>query len=87
MLQCFFGTTWVVDDFAIRGHGAEQLVEAHPPAANLHGPLVADFVSTIVDDREPRVTGEEGRRTNVVMERAYRAAGRGEHQPTALKES
>ena len=52
----------------------EQRIERHPPAANLCGPLVADLVSAILDDREPTVTGEEGRATNVVLERAYAAA-------------
>ena len=52
----------------------QQRIERHPPAENLCGPLVADFVAAIVDDHEPTVTGEEGRATNVVMERAYATA-------------
>jgi len=36
--------------------------------------LIADFAEAIEEDREPRVSGEEGRRTNEVMERAYRSA-------------
>lgn len=55
--------------------GQERRVETHSPAANLHGPLIADFVSAILEGRDPRVTGEEGRRTNEVMERAYQDAG------------
>jgi predicted dehydrogenase len=51
--------------------GQERRVESHPPPANLHGPLVADFVSAICEGRDPLVTGEEGRRTNEIMERAY----------------
>jgi len=51
--------------------GDERRIERHPPAENFCGPLVADFVSAILEDREPTVTGEEGRATNVVMERAY----------------
>jgi predicted dehydrogenase len=56
--------------------GTGRRVESHPPAANLHAPLIADFVSAILEGRAPRVTGEEGRRASEVMERAYRAAGR-----------
>jgi predicted dehydrogenase len=56
--------------------GQRQRTESHPPPANLHGPLIADFVSAVLDDREPRVTGLEGRRTNQIMEWAYRDAGR-----------
>lgn len=60
-------------------NGAELIVESngrhrteqHPPAENLSSPLVADFVSAILEDRPPRVTGEEGRETNRVMQRAY----------------
>jgi predicted dehydrogenase len=50
-----------------------QRVETHAPPANLHGPLIADFVAAILEGRSPLVSGEEGRRTNEVMERAYRA--------------
>jgi predicted dehydrogenase len=51
--------------------GDERRVERHPPADNLCGPLVADFASAIAEDRAPRVTGEEGRATNEVMQWAY----------------
>jgi predicted dehydrogenase len=53
---------------------AEERVERHPPPSNLHGPLIADFVSALLEGRAPRIDGEAGRRTNEVMERAYRAA-------------
>jgi predicted dehydrogenase len=46
--------------------------ETHPPPDNLHAPLVADFVAALREGRPPLVTGEEGRRTNEVMARAYR---------------
>ncbi len=45
--------------------------ESHPPADNLCAPLVIDFVSAVLEDREPTVTGEEGREANLIMERAY----------------
>jgi predicted dehydrogenase len=45
--------------------------EKHPPADNLCGPLVADFASAILDDRDPTVSGEEGLAVNQVMQRAY----------------
>jgi predicted dehydrogenase len=54
-----------------------RTVEQHPPAGNLHGPLVADFAQAVIDHRAPVVTGEEGRMTNEVIERAYESA-RGE---------
>ncbi|WP_164101362.1 Gfo/Idh/MocA family protein [Candidatus Laterigemmans baculatus] len=50
---------------------AERKVEQHPPAANFNAPLIADFVSAITQDREPTVSGEEGRLTNQIIEAAY----------------
>lgn len=52
-----------------------QRVENHPPADNRCAPLVADFVTAVLEDRAPRISGEEGRFANFVMERAYRDAG------------
>ncbi|HYT89459.1 MAG TPA: Gfo/Idh/MocA family oxidoreductase [Gemmataceae bacterium] len=54
-----------------------QRIETHPPPGNLHAPLIVDFVSAILEGHSPLVTGEEGRRTNNVMERAYRACKQG----------
>ncbi|MGF1579958.1 MAG: Gfo/Idh/MocA family protein [Gemmataceae bacterium] len=49
----------------------ERRTESHPPATNLHGPLVADFAEAIRTQRQPVVTGEAGRETNQVIELAY----------------
>jgi predicted dehydrogenase len=35
--------------------------EAHPPAANLHAPLIDDFAKAVLSGREPVVSGETGR--------------------------
>jgi predicted dehydrogenase len=51
-----------------------RTVEQHAPADNLHGPLIADFAQAVTEDRAPVVTGEEGRLTNDVIERAYHTA-------------
>jgi predicted dehydrogenase len=37
-----------------------ERVESHPPAVNLHAPLVEDFVSAVAGDREPGVPGTVG---------------------------
>jgi predicted dehydrogenase len=37
-----------------------ERIEMHPPADNLHAPLIADFVSTVSRGRKPSVTGEIG---------------------------
>lgn len=48
--------------------------ESHPPARNFNLPLVRDFVAAIYERRSPRVSGEEGRATNAMMEAAYNNA-------------
>jgi predicted dehydrogenase len=55
-------------DLTVSGNGGagpsgalETRVERHPPAANLHQPLVDDFVAAIEDRRDPAVPGEAGR--------------------------
>lgn len=46
--------------------------EAHPPDANLHAPLIEDFVKAVLTDREPRVTGGTGRAVALIEEAIYR---------------
>jgi predicted dehydrogenase len=58
------------DELLVETSGGKR-TERHPPADNLCGPLVSDFVSAILDNRQPTVTGEEGRAANDVMARAY----------------
>jgi len=41
--------------------------EAHPSPANRHQPLVEDFVSAVLDGREPAVTGALGLEVNRVL--------------------
>ena len=48
-----------------------QREEALPPADNFNSPLIDDFVKAIQDDREPCISGFQGRATNQVMEAAY----------------
>ena len=55
-------------------NGSNQRVEQHPPPDNFNLPLIADFVEAIKEQRSPIVSGEEGRETNIVMQRAYEQA-------------
>ena len=48
--------------------------EAHPPAANLHAPLIEDFVKAVLTNREPAVSGGTGRAVAIVEEKIYRQA-------------
>jgi len=45
--------------------------ERHPPHANLHQPLIEDFVAAVRTGRPPAVTGEIGREVNRVLAAIY----------------
>lgn len=45
--------------------------EAHPPAANLHAPLIDDFVKAVLSGREPAVSGETGRAVAMIEAEIY----------------
>ena len=45
--------------------------EVHPPAANLHAPLIEDFVDAVLTDHEPAVSGEAGRAVAMIEEKIY----------------
>jgi predicted dehydrogenase len=49
-----------------------NLLESHPPHANLHRPLVDDFTAAVLRGERPRVDGALGRAVAVVEERIYR---------------
>lgn len=46
-------------------------VESLPPHANLHQPLVEDFVRAVREDRPPGVTGEDGREIQRLLTEVY----------------
>src|SRR6266550_1303228 len=48
--------------------------ESHPPAANLHEPLIADFVQAVLANQMPTVSGEIGRMVAKIEEAIYRHA-------------
>ncbi len=45
--------------------------ERHPPHANLHFPLIDDFVEAVLNDREPQVDGRVGREVARIEEMIY----------------
>jgi len=53
----------------VTADGARE--ERHPPHANLHQPLVEDFVDAVRNDRPPIVTGEVGLEVNRVLAAIY----------------
>jgi hypothetical protein len=60
----------------IRAGDLERL-ESHPPAANLHRPLVDDFVDAVRMHREPAVTGDIGRAVSAIEDHIYAVAPSG----------
>jgi predicted dehydrogenase len=44
----------------------QERVESHPPAANVHRPLIEDFVEAVISNREPAIDGETGRRVAAI---------------------
>src|SRR5439155_19191796 len=54
--------------------GAGEREERHPPAANLHAPLVEDFVDAVLTGRDPAVGGGTGRSVAQSEERIYACA-------------
>ena len=62
--------------------GGER-VERHPPAANLHAPLVDDFVRSVGCGREPAVDGGIGRAVAALEDAIY---GRSSSQLSAISE-
>ena len=72
-----FGTTGLIDvsvlnagDLVINRQG-QQVREMHPPAPNLHQPLVEDFVEAVQSGRGPRVDGEVGRAVAEIEAQIY----------------
>ena len=50
---------------------AGECVESHPPAANVHVPLVEEFVAAVNSGRDPAVDGEAGRAIAVIQDAIY----------------
>jgi len=51
--------------------GEEERVESHPSAANVHVPLVEEFVDAVLNDRDPAVDGRAGRAVAVIQDAIY----------------
>jgi len=57
-------------DFVLQADGHER-IESHPPAANVHVPLVEDFVDAVQRGRDPAVDGRIGRAVAVIQDGIY----------------
>ncbi|HEY0765019.1 MAG TPA: Gfo/Idh/MocA family oxidoreductase [Pyrinomonadaceae bacterium] len=64
----------VLNEGTIRISTAEgERIETHPNAKNIHQPLIEDFTTAILENRDPVVTGEIGRAVALVEEKIYHA--------------
>jgi predicted dehydrogenase len=57
--------------------GERERVESHPPAENLHRPLIDDFVEAVFANREPAVGGPTGRAVAAIEDDIYAVATSG----------
>jgi len=54
-----------------------ERIEALPPAENLHKPLIEDFVTAVINNREPAVTGAIGRTVARIEQEIYGKSAHG----------
>jgi predicted dehydrogenase len=57
-------------EIRIRSRAGDR-TESHPPATNIHQPLIEDFVECVMAGRHPRVNGESGRAVAEIEEAIY----------------
>lgn len=71
-------------DSVVKTVGRDISEVATPNAKNVHVPLVEDFVSAVLENRDPAVTASEAAKTNAVMDALYLSAR--ENREVALAE-
>ncbi len=49
-----------------------ERIERHPPHFNIHQPLINDFTKAVLENREPKVTGNIGREVAVIEEMIFK---------------
>jgi predicted dehydrogenase len=63
-------------DLLVRS-GERERTESHPPASNVHRPLIEDFVASVSAGREPLVDGQVGRAIAAIEDVIYADATTG----------
>ncbi|MBX7173825.1 MAG: Gfo/Idh/MocA family oxidoreductase [Pyrinomonadaceae bacterium] len=58
------------DEIRIRNEKGE-IIESHPTHPNVHLPLIEDFTNAVLENREPLVTGEIGKKIQVLEDKIY----------------
>ena len=49
-----------------------ERIERHPPHFNIHQPLINDFTKAVLENREPKVTGNIGKDVAEIEEMIFR---------------
>ena len=68
LLDLFAGSGALGLEALSQGALSCDFVENHPSAANVHQPLVEDFVDAVRTGPEPAVTGADGRAGSVILD-------------------
>jgi predicted dehydrogenase len=58
------------DEIKIKTENSER-TEFHAPHKNVHQPLIEDFTNAVLENREPKVSGERGREIAVLIDEIY----------------
>ena len=51
--------------------GNDERLEFHPPASNVHQPLIAEFTDTVLANRAPQINGQTGKMITILEEQIY----------------
>jgi predicted dehydrogenase len=61
----------------VKGMGREETTVVRFNHQNVHYPLVDDFANSILNDRDPRISGKEGYKTNRILKAVEESAKEG----------
>lgn len=53
-------------------NGKDERIEYHPPASNIHQPLIEDFVQAVLSVIEPQITGDIGKKIAILEDAIYK---------------
>ena len=48
-----------------------ERTELHPPHQNVHQPLVEDFTTAVLENKDPAVNGLVGREVTLILDKIY----------------
>lgn len=60
-----------------KGPGREDTTVSRPNSTNVHYPLIDDFAGSVLEDRQPAVSGREGYKTNLLLDAIERSSADG----------